>query len=823
MDLRSLFQSKLISRFWAIILSLFLVFFYYFWDISNTTYDLHFKNYYPGFYNLLTDAIIAGQVHLLQKPPPELATLADPYDPEQNKPYRTFHDVSYYKGKFYIYWGIVPALTFFVPYKLVTGHHMPHGLAVFVFGFFASVFAALLLQYLRNKYFQQIPNWILFISILVIGSSNVVPHMLRRADVYETAISSALFFFTGAVYFLCTAFEKSTLNVKKLLLGSLFIGLAIGSRASFLLSLPLILFLSLVILRRNNLNQAEKYKNIRAILIPCLIILMLLGVYNYVRFENPFNFGHKYQFMSMHPKTIKYFDARCLPMNIYLYLFHWPEITPRFPFVFVQNTSKFFPVPVPPPIDFPPIHYGSQSIGMFVAIPFLLAIFLSPIFYWIYKNFYCKTICKKNKVMLLTVSFFTGSLILLLFIMLVDGLFGSNGIIHGLVDYIIDFYKITPAIIFIIFLLWLNILYWFIKIPRFCNSECQLSRSFPKLEFCIIVIPGLVNMLFSIGHVGTGYQYACDFLTLLMLIAFIIWFYFDSIILSRVIKLISRTLITTLCFISIIFGMAIGCVGFNDGLKEFAPGEFDKLQSLFKPVSEIISKASPVESKLSIYVTSIYDLLPKFTEVLLRGDKFKSRFLEINHKESKSIRGELLVTDEGKTIFWYNGEYWLPIRDEDKKYKSINSYGPVVMLVRFGNQTPSHTRREPLLTTGITGGGDIVYVEYPRGNKVIFGLDHWGVGGAQSKPIEIDPDKFYEVEMTLGSLYPETSLNKDLFNTFKVKLNGRTVIETESFSIYKTTEEQILIGENKIGGTYSIPKFTGEIKNIARVGIVSFK
>jgi len=55
----------------------------------------------PGYYGLLAEALVAGQVHLKLIPDPKLLRLADPYAGPQgvDRP----HDMSFYRGKFYIY------------------------------------------------------------------------------------------------------------------------------------------------------------------------------------------------------------------------------------------------------------------------------------------------------------------------------------------------------------------------------------------------------------------------------------------------------------------------------------------------------------------------------------------------------------------------------------------------------------------------------------------------------------------------------------------------------------------------------------------------
>ena len=113
------------------------------------------------YYNLLVRALRAGQLNLPMEVPPGFAQLANPYDPIANRAYRSMdghplHDLSYYQGKLYLYFGITPALVLFWPYKALTGHYLLHAAAVAIFcsvGFLAS---AGLLRVLGQRYFAEV-------------------------------------------------------------------------------------------------------------------------------------------------------------------------------------------------------------------------------------------------------------------------------------------------------------------------------------------------------------------------------------------------------------------------------------------------------------------------------------------------------------------------------------------------------------------------------------------------------------------------------------------------------------------------------------------
>src|ERR1700677_2438292 len=87
-------------------------------------------------YNLLARGLLSGHLYLDKEAPPFLAHLADPYDPMANRDARDvrdrLNDLSYYRGRLYLYFGIAPALFVFVPWHLLTGGWLAHWIVVVV-------------------------------------------------------------------------------------------------------------------------------------------------------------------------------------------------------------------------------------------------------------------------------------------------------------------------------------------------------------------------------------------------------------------------------------------------------------------------------------------------------------------------------------------------------------------------------------------------------------------------------------------------------------------------------------------------------------------
>lgn len=398
-------------------LLIFLVFFFYLWTASQGRFNFNFtsQNYGGSAYHDLMDAFLSGKLELLIKPREELLSLPDPYDPTLNAPYR-LHDASLYKGKYYFYYGPASVILLYIPFKLLTKTYIPDNLVIALFGFGSFVWAVALLFHLRKKYFQEVPEWMLLLSIAVLGFSNGIPYLLRRPEMYEVAISSGVFFISASVYWLCRGITTPNLNLKFLTLGSLFLGISIAARPIFILSFILLI---LIFIKKLKENQAllSQSKTILAIslFMPFTIIVSLVLLYNYLRFDDPIEFGTKYILPAYHVKfanSLNIFNkVENIFTNFYFYFFHLPKINSDFPFV---HTA-----PIPSFIITPNFYLYELMVGIFPLIPFLLLVFICPIIYCkenniIYKElFKLETLFKFPELLIIIIPPISGILVLL--------------------------------------------------------------------------------------------------------------------------------------------------------------------------------------------------------------------------------------------------------------------------------------------------------------------------------------------------------------------------------------------------------------------------
>ncbi len=284
-------------------------------------------------YNLLVQGFRAGQLSLKKEVPPGLARLADPYDPAANAPYRAppywLHDLSYYKGRLYLYFGVTPALVLFWPYVALTGHYLFQSQTVTIFcgmGFLTSVW---LLHALWRRYFAEVSLAVLAACALALGLATGVPMLLSRSDVYEVSISCGYMLTTLALAAIWCALHEPERRWRWLAMASVAYGLAVGARPSLLFGAIILL----VPVAQTWRERRPIGPTVMAAIGPILLIGLGLMLYNAMRFDNPLEFGQHYQLAGERQDTIQFFSLHYLWFNFRVYFLEPARWRDRFPFV----------------------------------------------------------------------------------------------------------------------------------------------------------------------------------------------------------------------------------------------------------------------------------------------------------------------------------------------------------------------------------------------------------------------------------------------------------------------------------------------------------
>ncbi len=322
------------------------------------------------YFRLMVRGWKKGHLHLDTEPRPELLALADPYDPAQNAGLK-LGDASLYKGKYYIYFGPVPALTLMWPWGAITGQELKMGTAALVFATVAFLAASALWLALRRRYFPA-SSWLTApLGVLALGFGTHLLAVAQRPSIWELPIAAGVAWTTLAV--LCA---YAAIHGRRPLLAmagaGLCLGLAVGSRPSCLLAAPVLLAPVWIAWRRRQAGRDWWRLGLAAAgpLAACGLALM---AYNYARFENPLEFGQRYQLSGAYEGKLVHFSLRFLLHNLSVYFLQPLQWSGDFPYAQAQGIE----------ITHIKDYFGTEEVaGLLVSLPFFWFALALPLAWW---------------------------------------------------------------------------------------------------------------------------------------------------------------------------------------------------------------------------------------------------------------------------------------------------------------------------------------------------------------------------------------------------------------------------------------------------------
>ena len=367
---------------WYALSLLILVFF--FWTATSSAHPFHPRDTATQFYNELTSSLLQGHLYLAEKPSPQLLALADPYDPNANEKLR-LHDASLYRGRYYLYFGIAPVLTLYLPWRVLTRTSLSDDVAVTIFSMAGYVFSCLLL-FLLLEAAQLRPPWFLqlaAVAALGLGQSALI--VLRRPRVYEVAVSAGYCFLLGGLYFLARRVLRPDSGRWCLVLSAVFLGLAVASRPHCALAaLVALVYYALHLRRTEETSSHNRLVDFAIFAVPLAIAAVFIGWYNYARFDNPFEFGIHYQLSVINwlkeyrlgtPLSLRLHDILA---SAYYFLICLPDFLYRFPFFELSPSAQPFGNP-----DLLPRNYFHEPVASMPLIaPLIMAGLALPFLPW---------------------------------------------------------------------------------------------------------------------------------------------------------------------------------------------------------------------------------------------------------------------------------------------------------------------------------------------------------------------------------------------------------------------------------------------------------
>ena len=328
------------------------------------------------YYSYLADAFLHGNFHISMRPDPELLALENPYNLSarielEKTGVVTPIDFALYKGKFYLYWGPVPALL--LAFFQVFSGQQPVGDFFLAFLFAVGILLAqsLLLLAVWDRYFRHLPKWTLYLSIFLVGlvwSFALLRHDYDHARIYEAAISSGQFFLISGLWMTFTAIDDLSVPNWRLALSGSFWAMAIGSRNLLVVPIAVIVILTIGWIVRAKFMFAQKIIKLLSLGLPLLLGGLALSWYNWARFGSITETGLSYllagQDIQKHHSDL--FSVSYIFQNLYNYIINPIHFHVSFPFVSMLKGHKDL---LPQGTQF---YYAEATAGLLYLFPFAL-------------------------------------------------------------------------------------------------------------------------------------------------------------------------------------------------------------------------------------------------------------------------------------------------------------------------------------------------------------------------------------------------------------------------------------------------------------------
>jgi len=233
-----------------------------------------------------------------------------------------------------------------------------------------------LLDLFHHHFYQGYLQWIMVVGILffVFRLARVLSYSIEDSLVLSSGfvlgsvfigvatISSSWFFAQVLTTFLIFWGLYEFYTHKRWWLLGCICGMIFLTRST---AAPIIIFFALELIGSNK-QKISKVKMFLSLLLPGIVAVIIQGVYNFIRFHNPFNGGFEYQLISRdsaEARSMGIFNIKHIPTNLVSLLFRGPAPLAR------DSTSWS--------LKFPFIDSNPFGMSIFFTSPYLLSLFMN--------------------------------------------------------------------------------------------------------------------------------------------------------------------------------------------------------------------------------------------------------------------------------------------------------------------------------------------------------------------------------------------------------------------------------------------------------------
>lgn len=288
-------------------------------------------------YQKLAVALTQGHLYLNDVPSDALQAMANPYDTQaraaQGVPYLWDH--AYFHGKYYVYFGILPCLVFYVPWLLVTHTGFPTWLGIAICDCVYAAGLMYLLSAVRRRWFPRTSIGVLVVLdvMLFVAGGGII--LARTPSMYFMPEAMSLALVSWGLGLWVSGTSRGYIERGKIVLGALLIALTMASRPQMVLSAVFGLVLFWPFLRDSKGDRGARRDVMGAFkvaMVPFVLVAIAVLVYNAARFGSPFDFGANYN-LTTNDMTHRGFHLDRIPFGLYAYLFQPPVFGSQFPFL----------------------------------------------------------------------------------------------------------------------------------------------------------------------------------------------------------------------------------------------------------------------------------------------------------------------------------------------------------------------------------------------------------------------------------------------------------------------------------------------------------
>jgi hypothetical protein len=287
----------------------------------------------------LAKAFANGQLYIGIEPNSALMAMDNPYDTNARAAAKVEYlwDYAYYNGHYYVYFGVLPALLYQLPFLLITGHDLPVAVDTVISAIAFCCGAVYLMKKICDRWFPKMTQGLFALLLLVLLLGSWASYACAVPGHYGVPIITGLACLVWGLAFWISATAGGTIRVGRAVVGSLFVALIIACRPQLLAG-----GLIGVVLLAGCFRHMEKpvfARRVAFALVPFIVVFALVCWYNAARFGNPFNFGANYN-LTTNDMTHRSFSLDRLPFALFVYLFQLPVLKLEYPYIATTDLAS---------------------------------------------------------------------------------------------------------------------------------------------------------------------------------------------------------------------------------------------------------------------------------------------------------------------------------------------------------------------------------------------------------------------------------------------------------------------------------------------------